>query len=104
MAEIVALGVLSGRRSRSPRAPRGFSPNGTSRARRSFRRSFDRSPPPLYIAYNSRREERLLEAMAEQRLQRRFQLGYLSVKANTQQHLWLYGPPEELGGATNEDS
>ena len=50
------------------------------------------SAPPLYIAYNSRREGALLEEFAEQGLERICGLGYCSVKPKTQQHIFLYGP------------
>ena len=47
---------------------------------------------PLYIAYNSRREEALQACFAALALERKLKLGYCSVKQKTQQHLWLYGP------------
>ena len=52
---------------------------------------------PLFIAYNSRREVELVGAFAAQRLQRMQPLGYLSVKAKTQRHLFLYGPAAGVG-------
>ena len=53
---------------------------------------------PLFIAFNSRREAELVEAFSEQRLRRRRPLGYLSVKAKTQRHLFLYGPAADTEG------
>jgi len=47
---------------------------------------------PLFIAYNSRREQALLSVFAARQLERKMQLGYCSVKPKTQQHLCLYGP------------
>ena len=46
--------------------------------------------PPLYIAYNAKKEEKLLAAFADEQLRRGRQLGYMSVKPNTQKHLHLY--------------
>jgi EEF1A lysine methyltransferase 1 len=45
---------------------------------------------PLYIAYNSRREDELLKAFGT--LERKLPLTYCSVKPKTQQYLYLYGP------------
>ena len=47
---------------------------------------------PLYIAYNSRREAELLRYLDRFQLEKMHPLTYCSVKAKTQQHLWLYGP------------
>ena len=49
---------------------------------------------PLYIAYNSRREEELLAAFGT--LERKLPLTYCSVKPKTQQYLYLYGPAENV--------
>ena len=57
---------------------------------------------PLYIAYNSRREEDLCSAFAAQGLERRRPLGYLSVKLKTQRQLFLYCP-EGLGHNLGEE-
>ena len=51
---------------------------------------------PLYIAFNSKREEELKEAFGTyQALERMMPLGYESVKPKTQKGLFLYGPPQE---------
>lgn len=57
----------------------------------------ERATTPLFVAYNSRREEALLQALHEQldcpRLGRLFSLGYREgVKDTTQDTIWLYGP------------
>jgi len=52
---------------------------------------------PLYLCYNARREGALVDAFAGsgRELVRMAggPLGYTSVKASTQQHIFLYGPP-----------
>lgn len=51
---------------------------------------------PLYVAYNSRREEALLRAMNAldcPNLERKWRLGYREgVSMDTQDSIWLYGP------------
>jgi hypothetical protein len=55
-----------------------------------------RQQVPLYVAYNSKREDALLSAMNElecPKLERKWQLGYQEgVSMNTQEGIWLYGP------------
>ena len=47
-----------------------------------------RGEPALFIAYNAKREEALLQTFPS--LRKVEQLGYLSVKPKTQANLWLY--------------
>ena len=51
---------------------------------------------PLWVAYNSRREENLLEALNKldcPDLEAKWQLSYKEgVSSNTQDSIWLYGP------------
>ena len=45
---------------------------------------------PLFLAYNSRREDELFDIFEEYKLRREWCLGYLSVRERTQRHLYLY--------------
>ena len=47
----------------------------------------------LFLAYNQKREEEVLEAFKPRQLQALSGLGYLSVKPNTQANIVLFGPP-----------
>ena len=55
---------------------------------------------PLYVAYNSRREDALLKAMNTldaPKLERKWPLGYREgVSLDTQDSIWLYGPVESV--------
>ena len=56
-----------------------------------------RAAAPLFLAYNSEREAPLLkafEAYPGPRLERKFVLGYRSVRGETQAKIALYGPKE----------
>ena len=49
-----------------------------------------RSRAPVYFAFNSKREEELLETFADFHLEAKSSLGYSSVSAKTQKWLFLY--------------
>lgn len=55
----------------------------------------EKSSVPVYIAYNSEREQQLLAAFEEYpgpKLEKKWRLGYRSVSEDTQDKIWLYGP------------